>query len=654
MREDVTSGRIRFDAVEIDLDGHCLRVDGREVPVEPKAYAVLVLLARQPGHAFTRDDILDAVWGHTHVTPGVLNRIVTLLRQALGESAGTHRYLHTVHGVGYRFDLPAVPDAADTASMPLPIAEPVLVATPPAPASGRDSPRTPRRLAFWLLPLLAALAVAGWALHLRNQRASPAMPTHAVPPTLVVMPLKPIGEGAGVRTLAEGLSEELIDSLAQIQGLRVIARESTLLATAQTRDPAQLVQRLGITHALAGSLQQNGQALRIRLRLVDARSGDTLWAKEFTHDAADVQQLQREIAESVATSLTLKFGLHTAPAKSGDAEFLRRFLVAQALLPHDTRATNEGRVESAESEFRALLRERPDDARVHAALATALDEHVRMRPTLPASVHAEALLEAGIAQRQDPTLPQPYFIQATDACQHNAWEACLSLLQQASARGMPSQDVDVYHAIVLVRLGYLAQAEALARTAVASDPLNGWPHFFLARILDTEGRHEEAREYLTHAGIGANYGRWFNAVWRHDYPAAERILADGLVPGDVYADKFLPGYQAAMAALEDPSRWPEAEAVLRRSERDTGLFNFVLLLAPDAPTHAAEYVDRVGEVRRGEYTSGDFLLWAKGYAYLRRVPAFQTYLRSNGILDYWRKHGYPPQCRPQGDGAVCE
>lgn len=103
-----------FDDVCIDLMGHRLWRGGKEQALEPKAFGVLALLARAPGRVFLREEILDAVWGHRHVTPGVLNRVMTLLRHALGEDAHAPRYLTTVHGVGYRFDLPA--DAAATAA----------------------------------------------------------------------------------------------------------------------------------------------------------------------------------------------------------------------------------------------------------------------------------------------------------------------------------------------------------------------------------------------------------------------------------------------------------------------------------------------------------------------------------------------------------
>lgn len=97
-------GVLVFDQIEIDLRGHRLFVDRFEISLERKAFAVLALLASEPGRVFTRDEILDAVWSHRHVTPSVLNRIITLLRQALGEHGRRQRYLQTVHGVGYRFD----------------------------------------------------------------------------------------------------------------------------------------------------------------------------------------------------------------------------------------------------------------------------------------------------------------------------------------------------------------------------------------------------------------------------------------------------------------------------------------------------------------------------------------------------------------------
>nr|HMM24710.1 winged helix-turn-helix domain-containing protein [Pseudoxanthomonas mexicana] len=135
--------RLVFNDVVIDFAGRRLLRGGAEQALEPKAFAVLALLASSPGRVFGRDEILDAVWGHRHVTQSVLNRVMSLLRQALGEDAQQPRLLHTVYGIGYRFDVPATEG----------------VAAPSVPA-GRAQPRWPRVATVAVLGLLLVGAVA--------------------------------------------------------------------------------------------------------------------------------------------------------------------------------------------------------------------------------------------------------------------------------------------------------------------------------------------------------------------------------------------------------------------------------------------------------------------------------------------------------------
>ncbi len=640
--------RVVFDDVVVDLSGRRLFRAGVQQTLEPKAFGVLALLVQAPGRVFARDEIMDAVWGHRHVTPGVLNRVVTLLRHALCEDAQGARYLHTLHGVGYRFDLPSAPD-----TVPEPDANGAADAVPPTPSRHHAMPK-----ALWWLPVFALLAAGGWWWSRTRTVASTATASTALsaaPPSLVIVPLKPIGDNDSARTIADGLSEELIGNLARIDGLRVIARESTHLAVAESDDPRRLAQRLGITHVLQGSLQQAGQALRVHLRLVEAKTGNTLWARDFDRDASQVLLMQREIAESVAASLTLKLGLPTAATQGGDAEFLRRFLAAQKLL-FDRSLSQERRLEPAEAEFRALLRQRPDDARTHAALADALNIRTVYNLGLPDSVRDEALQEAITAQRLDPSLAEPYFVQAFIACQRNQWEPCVSQMHAAELRGMKVPPL-ANPAVVLARLGYLDRAEAQTREWIARDPLNKYATFTLGRLLDTMGRHEEAKASLAssrHSGELAHYGHWFNAYWRKDYAEAQALVEEGLAANDENWPRLKPGYEAVMRALAGHGNWADVDAANRKFEQDTGLFALLRVIQPGAQAHAAELVAGLERMRKGSYSTWDLALWEKEFAFLRRDPAFQTYLKDNGILAYWQRHGFPQQCRPQGDGAFCE
>ena len=658
------AARCSFDDTVIDFAGHRLLRGGVEQPLEPKAFAVLALLAGEPGRVFMRDEILDAVWGHRHVTPGVLNRVMTLLRQALGEDAHHPRLLQTVHGVGYRFDLP--PASSDPIPpAPESFAGPAGNESAPTAAEAPQAP-TPaaRRLrpALFLLLALIGIGTAGAWWWNRQTPAPPATPAPATlsaqspVPTLVVMPLKPIGSGDGVKVIADGLGEELICSLAQIKGLRVIARDSTRRAAAESDDPARLAQRLGITHALEGNLQQAGQSLRVRLRLIDTQEGRALWTRDFDRDASEVLLLQREIAEAVAASLTLQLGLTDTPSRSGDADFLRRHLSARALVNRRD-LPPEASAEKAEAEFRELVRERPDDARAHAGLALALELRAQRRPSLAMTLREEAVREATLAQRLDPTLAEPYHVLASNACYRNDWERCLQLGSETARVDPSNADVVYGKAIMLARLGYLDRAEAMVRELAMRDPLSGNSGFLLGRLLDTQGRHDEARRVLAPLHFDGAYPRWFNAVWRKDYATALQIAESQIAAPehpDANASRLAPGYIAASRALIDPSLWPQALAEFEQYEDSTGLTNFSRVLAPDASDHAADLIDELNRVRQRGYSSWDLLLWTKDLAFLRRDPAFQDFLRDNGILAYWRKHGFPSQCRPVGEGAYCE
>jgi len=92
-----------FANVVVDAWAHRVTRDGREITVEPKAFAVLLELLAHPGQLISRDNLLDAVWGHNFVTPSTLSRVIAHLRRAMADDSEQPRYIQTVWGVGYLF-----------------------------------------------------------------------------------------------------------------------------------------------------------------------------------------------------------------------------------------------------------------------------------------------------------------------------------------------------------------------------------------------------------------------------------------------------------------------------------------------------------------------------------------------------------------------
>jgi TolB-like protein/DNA-binding winged helix-turn-helix (wHTH) protein len=306
--ENGRGGGIRFDGIEIDVDGYRLRVAGVDIALERKAFSVLMLLARQPGRVFTRDEILDTVWGHGHVTPGVLNRVVTLVRQALGDSAEKPRYLHTVHGVGYRLDLPQsalVPlNEGTTGENKTAVASRVDTTVADVPGGSARTRRV--AVAAWAVALLALLALGVW----RPWAGRLPAPSQDVAPigqhSIAVLPLVNVGGDPEQQFFADGLSENLIDVLSDFDGLHVIGRLSSFQFRDSNADSSAIGAKLGIAYLISGSVQRVGDTVRIHVELVSTKDGRTLWTARYDRPYKDLFALQDEIAMAISNALHMK------------------------------------------------------------------------------------------------------------------------------------------------------------------------------------------------------------------------------------------------------------------------------------------------------------------------------------------------------------
>lgn len=174
------------DDIVVEPRAHRLERAGEAISVEPKAYAVLLVLLQQAGDVVAKDSLLDAAWGHRHVTPGVLTRVISQLRHALGDCASQPRYIATVHSLGYRFigevhrlpvpPTPAIERLPDTASND----------DTPAPAPASPPPRRWLAAAITLALIVAVLA----AVQLWRTPTERASEPRALPqPALALMPI---------------------------------------------------------------------------------------------------------------------------------------------------------------------------------------------------------------------------------------------------------------------------------------------------------------------------------------------------------------------------------------------------------------------------------------------------------------------------------
>lgn len=310
----------RFDEIVVDPAAHTVLRAGVPQPLEPKAFAVLLALLHHPGELIGRDDLLDAVWGHRHVTPGVLTRAIAQLRHALGDDPHQPRYIQTRHALGYCFigtlhteaarlehavadttgDATAGTEVVATleAAAPAPPTAPEANAEPAPPALEVPVSSAPasRR---WRVPAVLLLALLGLALWALRGARSPVAPVEA---SIAVLPFSHPGTDRGDDYFTAGLADEMRDALAGVNGLKVAAAVSPA-SLRDAPDARALGKRLGVATLLDASVRREGTRLRVTARLTDTATGFLLWSHAYEQEVSDVFDIQGEVGADVVRSL---------------------------------------------------------------------------------------------------------------------------------------------------------------------------------------------------------------------------------------------------------------------------------------------------------------------------------------------------------------
>jgi serine/threonine-protein kinase len=188
---------------------------------------------------------------------------------------------------------------------------PMPMARPDAPASG-PAPRAPsgaRARRRWMPPALGAGAVAlaallywGWSTLSHSLGAAHAGHIRS----LAVLPLDNLSHDADQEFFAEGMTDEIITSLAQVSGLRVISRTSAMRFRGTTLGPQEIARALHVDALVEGAVLKAGERVRINAELIDASSDQNLWAQSFERDLRDVLALQSDVARSIAERIRIQ------------------------------------------------------------------------------------------------------------------------------------------------------------------------------------------------------------------------------------------------------------------------------------------------------------------------------------------------------------
>src|SRR5690348_15320955 len=243
----------------LDTDRRELRRGAESIAIEPQVFDLLVYLVENRERVVSRDDLIASVWGGRIVSDSTLATRINAARKALGDSGEQQRLIRTIARKGLRF-----------------VAE--VQARSSHDGLADDASHEPPRTA---LPLPDRPAIA-------------------------VLPFLNMSGDTEQEYFSDGITEDIITALSRLRWFFVIARNSTFAYKGKNTDVTQVGRELGVRYILEGSVRKSGQRVRITGQLMDATTGNHIWAERYDRELTDIFDLQDEITASVTAAIEPK------------------------------------------------------------------------------------------------------------------------------------------------------------------------------------------------------------------------------------------------------------------------------------------------------------------------------------------------------------
>jgi TolB-like protein len=327
------------------------------------------------------------------------------------------------------------------------------------------------------------------ALTPRSGDAARSRTEHLVVPSIVVLPFANISRDPEDEYFGDGLAEEIINALAQIPALKIIARTSAFAFKGQNTDIRKIAETLGVTTVLEGSVRRSGNRLRVTAQLIAAADGTHIWSQRYDRELADVFDVQDDIAQAIATALKVTLALR-GPGHTPDLAAYEELLRGRYHLFKFTPESWQRAIVCLEraSELDALYAQPCATLGVGYLLAEANGlEQLRV-----AAPRIRALAERALTL--EPSEPGPRFLLGSVAAAHD-YDWAESLRQFRASYAAPSISADArwaYASLYLQPLGRHQESVAEMKLAVEQDPLNVSFRAITASHLVHARRYDEA------------------------------------------------------------------------------------------------------------------------------------------------------------------
>ena len=470
------------------------------------------------------------------------------------------------------------------------------------------------------------------------------------PQSIAVLPFVNMSDDEDNEFFSDGISEELLNALVRVDGLGVASRTSSFGFKGTKLPTSDIARQLKVRYVLEGSVRKQGQAVRITAQLIDASNDRHVWSETYDRQLTDIFKIQDDIANAIVAALRGKLGKQPERAVSirADTENMQAYelyLKARELFI--------GRRDLEESVrlFERAVEMDPNFARGWEGLA-AVSSIMRSWGFSDRDYSALARTSAERALKLDPSLSMPWAALAQEA--KSKWPVdhaeVLRLLDKAIAADPRNATAVLWRSISWVDMGFFDRAIADQDLCLKLEPgyHNCRSHKMLALVSkgDEVAAIAEFNRSVADGAFGSRSENMLPTLVHRGDDTAALLLMDNLGFPPPVRDMVL-------GAIKNPAApHPPAKAVVAQYLSDPGN----LAVKNVGLTHFYFWLGDYDTVADNDDASmATVIAWERYPASFRNSPQMKRRLRNEGVVDYWRKHGYPPQCRAVGaDDFTCD
>ena len=509
-----------------------------------------------------------------------------------------------------------------------------------------------------VLGMVGLLGFTLWRHGLDYLSDDPSVASGRGPPSIAVLPFRNLSDNGGDDTFSDGLTIEIMATLARTGQVRIPGQTSTFKYKDQAEDLRTIGEDLGVEFLLEGSVRRVGDELRVEAQLIEADDGFLVWSDVFSDDVKDIFLIQEKIANAIGEALKTPLGVEASglqTGRTGNPRAYELFLSALSLVGYQGGNLNAKITDGIEVLNESVAID-PDFAAGWAALSLAYSfgvvfpHEIDGRNLAPAVYIRRAAAAAVKAQKLNPNLPIVNHAMANVHRRAHQWTSAEDYYRQALQLEPNDTLAMLDYAKLLTIVGHNDQAIAMTEKVAQIDPHNPFLGFMEALLAwQTNPTAANAETFLRRFGSQSGFDPLIlrsTMGYLFDSDQVDRLLK--LLKDCATCD---PSWRDPALSMVEAvgSESPEAIFDTYKDSRFLGYSFLDAIGGPDLVLKAFQHYAAGGSF----YFEYYLVPWTE-VDQVGKTKEFQQLIEDVGLDDYWRERGWPSRCRPlEGNQFEC-